>query len=481
MTRRLLDQSLRALASGLRARHFTSGDLLREAREAMDAREPWMHAYKLRLDDQAASSAQAADAALRAGKELGALQGIPVSVKDLYGVPGVPIYAGSARELPERFRAAGPLVRRLLAEHAVITGKTHTVEFAFGGLGINHHWGTPRNPWDTACHRVPGGSSSGAGVSLVQGSAIVALGSDTAGSVRIPASLTGNVGYKPTLGRWSTEGIVPLSRTFDTPGILARTVEDAWIAARDLDLVGVNGGALDRVAPAPALRIGVPRQHFWDGCEHGIEEGVRRALAELERAGHHLVPMEFPEAHEAFAYFHAGGTSGAELAAFLAEALPGWVALLDPVVGRRMQLAAALPAAELAARFSAFEALARRAASRFQDIDVVAAPTTPISPPAVDECGDWDRYRERNLAMIRNTCLANLLGLNGLTMPVALDTLGMPVGLQLMAAANRDDMLFAAGLTFEKVLGAARERFGAPPPARPAPEPRLSPSASRIS
>ena len=476
MSRRLLDQSLRALASGLRARRFSAHDLLREAREAMDAGETWLHAYKLRLDDDAARAAEAADSAFAAARDLGALQGIPVSVKDLYGFPGVPIHAGSARELPERFRTPGPLLRRLLAQEAVIMGKTHTVEFAFGALGINNHWGTPRNPWDTSCHRVPGGSSSGAGVSLVQGSAIVALGTDTAGSVRIPATLTGNVGYKPTAGRWSTEGIVPLSRTFDTPGVLARTVEDAWIAACDLDRA-TTSETLDRVTPGAGLRIGLPDDHLWEACEPGIGEAVRAALAELERAGHRLVPMRFPEAAEAFALFRAGGTSGAELAAFLGESLPDWLPRLDPVVGTRMKLAADLPAQELAARFSAFAALARRAASRFDDIDVIASPTAPISPPRLDECADLERYRERNLLMIRNTCLANLLGLNGLTMPVAVDPLGLPVGLQLMAGPGRDDVLFAAGLAFEETLGSGRERLP-PPPARPA---GVSPSASRIS
>ena len=480
MSRRLLDQSLRTLAAGLRAQHFTAPDLLREAREALDAGEPWMHAYKLRLDGHAARAADAAQTSLQAGHDLGALQGIPVSVKDLYGLPGVPIHAGSARELPERFRAPGPLVRRLLAQEAVIMGKTHTVEFAFGALGINNHWGTPRNPWDASWHRVPGGSSSGAGVSLVQGSAIVALGSDTAGSVRVPASLTGTVGYKPTAGRWSTEGIVPLSRTFDTPGVLARTVEDAWIAACDLDLASNDDATLERVRPATGIRIGIPDDHLWDACEPGIAEGVRAALAQLERAGHRLVPMRLPEAAEAFALFQAGGTSGAELNAFLAESLPGWVPLLDPIVGARMKLAAELSADELAARFSAFAALARRAASRFDDVHVIVSPTTPIAPPRLDACGDRDRYRERNLMMIRNTCLANLLGLNGLTMPVGLDALGLPVGLQLMAAANRDDTLFAAGLAFEKILGTARERLGAPP-WHPVDAPAVSPSASRIS
>ena len=464
MTRRLLDKPLRELAAGLRSREFSPLDLWHEARAAMDAGEPRLRAYKLRLDDRAERSARAAEAAFTAGSDLGALQGIPVSVKDLYGIPGVPTFAGSARELPKEWQAAGPMVECLLAQHAVVTGKTHTVEFAFGALGVNNHWGTPRNPWDAARHRAPGGSSSGAGVSLVEGSAIVALGSDTAGSVRIPASLTGNVGYKPTIGRWSTVGIAPLSRAFDTPGILARTVDDAWVAACEFDAraFGDRAGALDRAAPAGSLRIGVPEDHAWDECEPGIAEGVRTALAELERAGHRLVALRFPEAGEAFEHFRAGGTSGAELLAFLAASLPEWIPLLDPIVGTRMKHAAAISPEDLARRFAAIAEVGARAAGRFQGVDVIATPTAPIAPPALDEVADWESYRVRNLRMVRNTSLANLLGLNGLTMPVALDALGLPVGLQLMAAPMRDDLLFAAGLAFERALGTARDRLGAP-------------------
>ena len=145
------------------------------------------------------------------------------------------IYAGSSRLMPDALQREGPLVENLRQQRAVFTGKTHTVEFAFSGLGLNSHWGTPRNPWDTAVHRVPGGSSSGAGVSLIEGSAILAFGSDTAGSVRIPASLTGTVGLKTTHGRWPLAGIVPLSPTLDTAGLLARTADDMLFAFAAID------------------------------------------------------------------------------------------------------------------------------------------------------------------------------------------------------------------------------------------------------
>jgi aspartyl-tRNA(Asn)/glutamyl-tRNA(Gln) amidotransferase subunit A len=453
---RLLDRSLRDLAAGLRAREFSALDLWHEARAAMDATEPRLHAYKLRMDAFAERAAREADEALRSGRDLGVLQGIPVSVKDLYGIPGFPTFAGSARELPAQWQAAGPLVARLLEQKAVVTGKTHTVEFAFGGVGRNQHWGTPRNPWDEKDHRVPGGSSSGAGVTLRQGSAIVALGSDTAGSVRLPASLTGNVGYKPTIGRWPTQGIVPLSPSFDTPGLLARSVDDALLAAEDFDrrFFGDRPGAIGRAPGKERFTIGVPGGHFWDACEPSIEAAVRAALARLERAGHRLVPFQWEEAREALELFNAGGTAGAELRAFLEAELPDWMPLLDPNVGKRMQTLAGVTAAQVRERKAAFDALAARSRRHFDAVDVIATPTVQCPPPLLAEVEDHDGYRARNMHLLRNTHTANLLGLCGLTIPAGRDALGLPVGLQVMAGGMKDDLLFAAGAAFEPLLSA---------------------------
>ena len=454
---RLLDKPLRALAAGLRSREFSAMDLWAEARAAMDAGEPRLNAYKLRMDAFAEKAAREADEALKAGLDLGALQGIPVSVKDLYGIPGFPTFAGAARELPSRWQAAGPIVRRLLDSRAVITGKTHTVEFAFGGVGRNNHWPTPRNPWDEKHHRVPGGSSSGAGVSLREGSAIVALGSDTAGSVRLPASLTGNVGYKPTIGRWSTEGIVPLSRHFDTPGILARSVDDAYLAAVDFDrrMFGERAGAIGTAAAADKLAIGVPGGHFWDACEPSIEAAVRAALSRLEQAGHRLVAIDWVEATEALDLWNAGGTAGAELRLFLEAELPDWIAMLDPNVGRRMQTLEGVTAEEVRSRKRAFDAIAQRSRRWFERVDVIATPTVQVPPPRMDEVDDHDAYRAHNMRLLRNTHTANLLGLCGITLPVGRDALGLPVGLQLMSGGMRDDLLFAAALAVERVLASA--------------------------
>ena len=183
-------------------------------------------AYSQWRPEFALQCAEAADAVFALGSTTGLLQGIPISVKDLFGVKGFATFAGSPKRLPPAFEAEGPVIAKVRRQLPLIMGKTHMVEFAFGATGQNTHYGNPRNPWDATVHRSPGGSSSGAGVSLCEGSALLAFGTDTAASVRLPATMTGNAGLKLTKNRWSTEGIVPLSFSFDTPGLLARSMAD---------------------------------------------------------------------------------------------------------------------------------------------------------------------------------------------------------------------------------------------------------------
>lgn len=189
----ILNRSLADLVVDLRSGKANAQDLACAVIENHGSSGHSLNAYKTWDKEKIIRQAMAADSALKAGIDRGLLQGLPVSVKDLFGVKGFPTFAGSPKPLPEQWEREGPVIKARRRQLAVVTGKTHTVEFAFGGLGVNPHWTTPRNSWDREEHRVPGGSSSGAGVSLTIGSALMALGTDTAGSVRIPASMTGNV------------------------------------------------------------------------------------------------------------------------------------------------------------------------------------------------------------------------------------------------------------------------------------------------
>lgn len=460
-----VDKPLGDIVTALRAGTLSATGLYDQARDRHLAHGEALCAYRLWDEDHAREQAQAADTAFRAGRDDGPLQGIPVSVKDLFGVSYLDTCAGSPKPLPEEWNAEGPVVRAVRDQNAVLTGKTHMVEFAFGGLGTNAHWPIPRNPWDAENYRISGGSSSGAGVSLIEGSALVALGSDTAGSVRVPASVTGTVGLKTSAGRWPLEGIVPLSPTFDTPGILTRSVADAAIAFAAID--SVCTGSKAAAAPGPAepggLRLGIVEQHFWDGCADDIAGPVREALSELERAGATLVAMDLPEVEEAYALFRQGSVVSSELRAFMEGTLPGWIDTLDPNVSFRMSSALDLDDEEIVRRRGRIDAIQQSANARMAEVDAVVTPTVALTAPALDEITDGKSYSAANLQTLKNTCIANLLGLCAITMPVALDGAGIPVGFQFMTAGGGDEKLLSIALAAEQKFGTARERLGRAP------------------
>jgi len=451
----LRDLSLTGAAARLRDGSVTARRLADRALAA-----DRLGAYHHRDPERTGRQADAADAALAAGYDPGPLLGIPVSIKDLYGVPGYPTWAGTPAALPARFAEPGPVVRAVLSQLAVVTGKTHTVELAFGGIGTNPHHPTPINPWDAERHRVPGGSSAGAGVSLAEGSAMLALGTDTAGSVRIPASWTGNVGLKTTKGRWSTAGIVPLSTTLDTAGILARSVADLIVAFGAIDPGGPPD--LPRVELADVV-IGRRDRLLFDDCSPGVVEAVDAAVDELVAAGARVRSLELPELEPTKELFDMGGPVSVELHRFLTAELPDRIGSLDPNVQARVGDAASLPAHEYLRRRETMAELAASAAESLRGVDVLVSPTVASTPPTVDEVASPEGYAPRNLLSLRNTCIPSYLGLSAVTLPVGVDAAGMPVGMQLVARPFEEERLLAVARAFEDALGAPRERLGTPP------------------
>jgi len=461
-----LDKSLPELAAALRARQTTAKELTEACVANRDATDD-LNAYKKWKPDFARQSAALADDAFKAGVDLGALQGIPVSVKDLYGVQGIKTFAGTHEALPEYWQTEGPVVKSIRQQLAVVTGKTHTVELAFGGLGVNSHWDTPRNPWDADNHRVPGGSSAGAGVSLQQGSALVALGTDTAGSVRIPASMTGTVGLKTSVERWSTTGIVPLSTTLDTAGVLARTVEDVAYAFAAIDpfIDSTSEEFLSEIQsyPVSAITIGIIREKVWDDCSAGVAEAVQDTLKECEQAGVTLKNIALPECTDAIDMLAKGSVAAAECDEFIESVLPEWRDHLDPLVSTRIRDGDQLSAREYLTRLRWFDDMAIKATTRFNDCDVMALPTVCITPPRLDEVSELDGYRANNMLALRNTCIANFFGLCAITIPAGLDQTGMPVSLQLMARHGDEEHILAIALAVENIIGTSRQRLGKPP------------------
>ena len=460
----LQELSLKEIIFQFRSGTLSSRDLVESA---IQSHKEGLGAYRDFRRDAALEMASLADQAFRCGTDLGPLQGIPVSVKDLYGLSGTRTYAGSPKALPGAFEKEGPVVSSLRRQHAVFMGKTHTVEFAFGGLGVNSHWGTPRNPWDANTHRVPGGSSCGAGVSLQEGSAWIALGSDTAGSVRVPACMTGCVGLKTSFGRWSLEGIFPLSPTLDTAGILTRTAEDALLGFCAIDLAYQGRQAelmkeVESLEPA-SICISTGDTNLWDGCEPGIAEIVEEALGELGRAGVRMVESTVSETEQAIELFRIGSVPGIELKEFLMSNLPSWIETADPVVGSRIKSSSSVDAGEYLRRLRVLKKLASDVQSHFETVDLIACPTLPISPPALAEVSAVEGYAPRNVASLRNTVVGNVLGLCGITLPVGLDASGMPVGLQLLGKHGSDAKLLSMACRIEKILGTSRQRLGIAP------------------
>ncbi|MDQ1850127.1 amidase [Gemmobacter fulvus] len=417
-------------------------------------------AYKTWDGDRALAQARAADGLLASGIDLGPLMGLPVSVKDLFGVPGLPVFAGTDSAFDAAWSAAGPLVSRLLAQLGIVTGKTHTVEFAFGGLGVNAHWGAPVNPWsgpDGA--RAPGGSSSGAGVSLAEGSALLALGTDTAGSVRVPASFCGQAGLKTTIGRWSTEGIMPLSPSLDTPGLLARDVADLAYGFAALD---PQGGGVPQPRDLSGLRIGLPRDFFNDEADAAILSVIADSLRQLEAAGAVLVDVDLPGCAAMFDIFRQGGLAAPELRSFLDRQFPDRIARLDPVVRLRVEGADKISAPEYLRRRAELALHGRAALAVFDHCDVLATPTVAIAPPLLADLADPAAYGRANILALRNTVIANLFGWCALTLPAGLDGSALPVGLQLIAGPFAEPALLACGQAVENRLGAGPELLGRP-------------------
>ena len=474
-------ESLRQIADRVRRGHTTALSVAEEAIRRHDASD--LGAYIVFDADGARTQARAIDAAVARGEDPGPLAGLTVSVKDLYGVDGLPIRAGTRRELPAEWRREGFLVRAMRQLGAVIVGKTHTVELAFGGVGLNPNTGTPVNPWDAGEHRAPGGSSAGAGVSLWEGSALIALGSDTGGSVRIPASATGVVGHRHTTGRWPTSGVVPLSTTLDTVGLLTRTAADSRYVFGLIDVLAGNASEPDRAAgasgatAAPAgdpghqtttvagLRIGLPRSGLWNRAAPDIAAAVRRALDELVAAGAHLFEVEAPELEEAGERYLAGELVQPERFESLERDLPGWTPILDPTVGKRLESARDVSAVDYVAVLRARRRLSKsiHATIEARNIDLLATPTLPITPPPLSALSQLDVYRAVNRDMLSGTGPASMLDMCAVSLPAGLDEHGIPVGLQLIGPSGGDYLLLERACAVESVLGTAAERLGTPP------------------
>jgi aspartyl-tRNA(Asn)/glutamyl-tRNA(Gln) amidotransferase subunit A len=458
-------QPISALAEGLRSGTCRAQDLFHAAVARHKTFGEVLNAYAVWLEKSACQTAITADAAFRTGVTSGPLQGIPISLKDSFGVEGVPTHVGSVRRLPATWEAEGSIVRRLRRQRGVIVGKTQSTEFALSATGANPYGPAPRNPWAREHHVGAGGSSSGAGVGVLEGSARLALATDTLGSVRIPASVTGTVGVKTSVGRWPTDGIVPLSPTLDSVGLIARTVADAAFGYAAID--GPEDSAQKcwtdmRGVNLAGAKIGID-DSMWRHCDASISRVAKVALDELVGVGAKLVSVLLPEAAEAFTFVQDGVIALAEFDAFLATELRDWRPLLGPGPAALAERGAGASARQYLSDRKRHDRMAATARQRMIEISVIAAPTVTIPPPRLDQPFADAEHRRVHLAMLRNTCVANCLKLCSVTIPVGLDDQGFPVGLEFIGQHNADQQVLGLAWAAERVLGIATERLGMPP------------------
>ena len=399
--------------------------------------------------DAARAEAEHSDRLRRSGVVRSPVEGLPVSVKDLYDVGGDVTRAGSkllAGAPPAS--ADAPAVARLRAAGAVIVGRTNMVEFAFGTTGLNPHYGTPKNPWDRKTGRVPGGSSSGAGVAQADGMAVMSLGSDTRGSVRLPAALCGVTGWKPTQRRVPREGAFPLSYTLDTVGPLANSV--ACCAAYDAVLSGELPATLAGMVPK-GLRLLLPRSAVLEDLDPEVGRAFDAALKELSAAGAVITERAVPEFDRQGEYFRHGGLAGAEAYAIHRR----WQDRLgeyDRRVAQRILFAKEMSAADYvdlglmrAAYMRAVEALAA-------PFDALLMPTAPCVAPTIAEVDRSDEdYFRWNFRILRNVGIVNFLDGCAASLPCH-EPGAAPVGLSVFGPALADRRVLAAAAAIEGVL-----------------------------
>lgn len=450
---RTLAQLGRALATGATSsRELTEQALARIAAPEGEGARAFVRVFR----ESSLAAADASDRLRAAGVVPSALAGIPVSVKDLCDVAGVTTLAGSSTRSgePAATRDA-TVVARLRAAGAVIVGTTNMTEFAMGGLGLNPHYGDCRNPWDRATGRIPGGSSSGAAVSVSDEMAAAGLGTDSMGSVRIPAGLCGLAGFKPTASRVPRDGIFPLSTSLDSVGPLAVSID--CCALIDAVFADQRPAPPDPV-PLAGLRLGVPRTLVLDALEAPVASAFERAVSRLAQSGARIEEFDFAELLEIAELNRTHGLSMIECHALHRRWLEQRGEGYDPRVLARIGPAAGISAAGYYDALRRREDLIARAARATANYDAIAMPTLPVvAPPIAQFTGSDAALRDGFPILIRNTCSANYLDRCALTIPCQ-EAGSAPVGFMLMGEHMGDRRLLSIGAAAERALQRTDDR-----------------------
>jgi aspartyl-tRNA(Asn)/glutamyl-tRNA(Gln) amidotransferase subunit A len=416
------------------SRQLTEAALARIADPKGEGKRAFIKVYKT----QALAAADASDALRKAGIVPSPLAGLPVSIKNLCNVAGETTLAGSkALEDAPPAQQDAPVVARLRAAGAVIVGSTNMSEFAFSGIGANPHYGTPGNPADRK--RVPGGSSSGAAVSVGDQMAVAALGTDTGGSVRIPSAVCGLVGFKPTARRVPIDGVVPLSTSLDSIGPLANSVE--CCAVVDAVFAGEPIQVPDAV-PLAGLRFAAPRQFVMDELDSVVAKAFERACKALSSKGAKIEQIELPQLNELASVNAKGGFAASEAYAWHQKLIARRGNLYDPFVHPRIMRGKEMSAADYIDLLHARADLQKRISAVTANYDATVMPTCAIVAPTLEEVAAPEGFTKKNLLLLRNTAVGNFLDCCSISLPCHADG-ELPVGFMLMGEAMADQRLLA--------------------------------------
>ena len=440
-----------ALAAEIAARRLSPVDVVDDHLSRIERLEPALQAFTAVWAKEARLAAEAADKAIRAGHAVGPLHGVPIAVKDLVDVEGTVTMGGTAAWRSRISPRTATLYRKLMAAGLICLGKTHTVEFAYGGWGTNQHLGTPRNPWDATIHRTPGGSSSGSGVAVAARMATWAIGTDTGGSVRLPASWNGITGLKTTIGRVSTSGVLPLSPTLDTPGPITRDVEDAALLMTVLQATDSNdhhtAGVRDS-DPMPGLRRGVKGLRLArlpDAERAGIDAEVLaaydRSLDGLASMGAEIVTLALPGR-----FTDLGAANGiimsAEAYALLAEIADDNAQPLDEAVRPRVRAGAAISSKDYLRALATREQAKLDFAAAIEGVDAILTPTTIT--PAIP----LDRI-DQSTTPGGFTRWVNYLDMCALAVPNGMTAGGLPTSLQIVCRGYQEALALRVGWAWQ--------------------------------
>jgi aspartyl-tRNA(Asn)/glutamyl-tRNA(Gln) amidotransferase subunit A len=440
----------------LRARDITAVRAIEDCLQRIEADNPRLNAFILVMADDALRHAREADRELAAGRDRGPLHGVPISIKDLIDMRGVPTTAASRVREGQVADRDAPTIAHLHQAGAVIVGKTNLHEFAFGTTNEDSAFGPARNPHDPA--RSPGGSSGGSAASVAAGMALATVGTDTGGSIRIPAAACGIVGLKPSLGDVSTDGVVPLSRTMDHVGPLTLSVADARLVYHAL--TGDHAAAPPAPMPVSGLRLAVPRTYFCDLLDDEVRARFEEALDRLRSAGAHVDEVEIRHATDlATVYLHLVLGDAAAYHATTLETMPE---KYTPPVRVRLEMGRYILAEDYVRALAGREVLRREVDAALALHDALVLPTLPIPAPVLGENMVQIGTQSEPIrnVMLRLTQLFNVTGHPAISIPDGNTSTGLPCALQLVGSRMQTDALLNVALACEPQIAGISPRSG---------------------